>query len=206
MNEGGAGPHPGPIGRAKRLDDADLVRLARDGDVTAYEQLVRRYQSVAVRTAYVLTGSAAVADDVAQEAFIKAFGALPRFEATRPFRPWLLRIVANEAHNRRDADARHATLALRLADHSLQREPPNPPETAALAHERRATLLAAISALERNDREAIACRYFLDLSEVEMSEVLGLARGTVKSRLGRALARLRARLDPNAFDQEHVHE
>ena len=82
------------------LEDAELVDLARDGDVRAYEELVSRYQGLAYRVAWLVARQAGEAEDAVQEAFVKAYYALPRFRPGAPFRPWLLRIVANEARNR----------------------------------------------------------------------------------------------------------
>ena len=93
-------------------DDAELAERARRGDVAAYERLVRRYQQLAVRTAYVITGQSADAQDAAQEAFVKAYYAMGRFRSGAPFRPWLLRIVANEAINRRRSSRRKAARSL----------------------------------------------------------------------------------------------
>jgi RNA polymerase sigma-70 factor (ECF subfamily) len=160
----------------------------------AYEELVRRYQDVAVRTAR-LIAPAVDADDAAQEAFVKAWIALPRFRPGAPFRPWLLRIVANEARNRRRSAGRREGLAIRaMADRPSDDAAPSP-EAAALALERRTTLLAALNRLRHEDREVIGARYLLDLSEAETADVLGIPRGTVKSRLSRALTRLRSSLD-----------
>jgi RNA polymerase sigma-70 factor (ECF subfamily) len=160
----------------------------------AYEELVRRYQDVAVRTAH-LIAPAADADDAAQEAFVKAWIALPRFRIGAPFRPWLLRIVANEARNRRRSAGRREGLAIRATVDRPSDDAAPSPEAAALLVERRASLLAAVNRLRDEDREVIAARYFLDLSEAEAADVLGIPRGTVKSRLSRALARLRASLE-----------
>lgn len=157
----------------------------------AYDELVRRYQDVAVRTAH-LIAPAADADDAAQDAFVKAWIALPRFRPGAPFRPWLLQIVANEARNRRRSAGRREGLALRATVDRPSDDAAPSPEAAALLSEQRASLLAAINRLRDEEREIIAARYFLDLSEVESAEVLGVARGTVKSRLSRALVRLRA--------------
>lgn len=175
------------------LEEAELVDRARHGDVAAYEELVRRYQDLAMRTAYVITGGAD-APDAVQEAFVKAYYSLGRFRADRPFRPWLLRIVANEAINRRRSARRHANLALRAAEGRLPGDAVPSPEGAALAQEKQEELLHAVNGLRAEDRLLIAYRYWLDLSEAEMAEALGCARGTVKSRLSRALARLRQRL------------
>ena len=172
------------------LEDADLVEQAKRGDVRAYEELVRRYQGIAFRTAYVVSGSAADAEDAAQAGFVNAYRALARFRTGAPFRPWLLRIVANEARNRRRSAGRRAHLALRVAEESSGEAAPSP-EAGLLAAERRQALVAALAGLRDDDRDVIACRYLLDLSEEETAAALGIRRGTVKSRLSRALARLR---------------
>lgn len=160
----------------------------------AYEELVRRYQDVAVRTAHLIAPDGD-AEDAAQEAFVKAWSALGGFRAGSPFRPWLLRIVANEARNRRRSAGRRSGLALRVAEDRPSGDAAPSPESAVLAHERRVTLLAALGVLRHDDRAVIAARYLLDLSEAETAEVLRLPRGTVKSRLSRALARLRGVLE-----------
>jgi RNA polymerase sigma factor (sigma-70 family) len=180
------------------LDDAEWIKRAQRGDVDAYEELVRRYQGIAHRTAYLITNDAGEAEDAAQNAFIKAFYALGRFRADASFRPWLLKIVTNEARNRRRAAVRRAGLELRLAEDRRRGDAAPSPEAAVLATEPRRRLLEAVNALSDNDREVVALRYFLELSEAEMATVLGCARGTVKSRLSRALERLRAvmELDP----------
>ena len=182
-------------------EDTELVERARHGDEDAYAALVTRYQALAARTAYVITGSDADAEEAAQEGFVKAFYALDRFRAGAPFRPWLLRIVANEAINRRKAAGRRPTVDLSVA---LDRPSPDTalsPEGAALASERRDGVLGALRKMRQEDRLVIAYRYFFDLSEVEMADALGVARGTVKSRLSRALVRLRALMGEVAVDE-----
>jgi RNA polymerase sigma-70 factor (ECF subfamily) len=188
------------------LDDAGLIELAQHGDVRAYGELVERYREVAFRTAYLIARNAADAEDAAQDAFVKAYYALDRFRSPEPFRPWILRIVSNEARNRRRSAGRRERLALRLSE---RRGPggaaPSPdaaaiadesraPLLAAIADESRATLLAAIETLPERDRLVIGYRYLLDLSEAETAVALGVRPGTVKSRLSRALERLRAAL------------
>jgi RNA polymerase sigma-70 factor (ECF subfamily) len=179
------------------LEDAELIERARAGEVMAYEELVRRYQDVAMRTAHLISPDGD-AEDAAQEAFIKAYRALPRFRAGAPFRPWLLQIVANEARNRRRSAGRRAGLALRAVEDRPSDDAAPSPESAVLAHERQRVLLAAVNALRDEDREVIGARYFLDLSEAETAEALGIPRGTVKSRLSRALDRLRAGMTAGA--------
>jgi RNA polymerase sigma-70 factor, ECF subfamily len=169
-----------------------LVERARRGDLAAFEALVLAYQSLAFRTAFVIAGDAADAEEAAQDAFVKAHRALGRFRSGEPFRPWLLTIVANEARNRRRARGRRSALALRAA--AEPGAPVEDPEEAALATERRKQLLIAVEQLRDDDRDILACRYFLDLSEEETATTLGIARGTVKSRAHRALVRLQEEL------------
>ena len=176
------------------LEDVDLIERARDGDVRAYGDLVERYRGIAFRTAYLITRSAADAEDAAQEAFVKAYYALDRFRTQSPFRPWILRIVANEARNRVRSARRREGLALRLAEDRPSGDAAPSPEAAALDRERHEVLLAAMAQLPEPDRQIITCRYLLDLSEAETADTLGIRRGTVKSRLSRALGRLREAL------------
>ena len=173
--------------------DAELVERARKGDVMAYEELIRAYQDVAIRTAAAFAPDGD-ADDATQEAFVKAYRALGRFRQGAPFRPWLLRIVANEARNRRRSAGRRAGLALRSAEDRRPGEAAPSPESAILADEERRWLHAALQTLRPDDRDVIVARYFLELNEAETAELLGIPRGTAKSRLARALARLREAL------------
>ncbi len=151
------------------------------------------HQGIALRTAYVVAGNAADAEEAVQDAFVKAYRALWRFRPGAPFKPWLLRIVANEARNRRRSAGRRAALALRATQEPSGEAAPSP-EAALLGAEQRAELIEALNRLPENDREALACRYFLDLSEAETAAALGVRPGTVKSRVSRALERLRAEL------------
>jgi RNA polymerase sigma-70 factor (ECF subfamily) len=181
-------------GRPLDETEEQLVERAQKGDVPAYEELVRRYQDVAFHLAYTITGSADEAQDAAQEGFLRAYHALPRFRAASRLRPWLLTIVANAARSRRSAATRHPTLALSAAADRPSDDSAQSPEAAALAAERRRELLAAVNALTGDDQLVIAYRYFLDLTEAEMAAAIGCPRGTVKSRLSRALGRLRQQL------------
>ena len=155
---------------------------------------MRRYQGIAFRTAYVLSGNAADAEEAAQDGFVKAYRALGRFRRGSPLQPWLLRIVANEARNRRRSAGRRERLALRAAAEVRPGDAVPSPEAALLAGESRRRLLEAVERLSDEHRDAIACRYLLDLSEDETAAALGVRRGTVKSRLSRALERLREEL------------
>jgi RNA polymerase sigma factor (sigma-70 family) len=175
--------------------DSELFARAQRGDTAAYEEIVHRYQQLAFRTAYVITGSAVEAEDAAQDAFVKAYRALDRFRLGADPRPWLLRIVANEARNRVRASGRRQGLEMRLAEGFRQGDAAPSPEAAAVAAEDRSRLLALVNSLPEDDRLVIASRYFLELSGTETASALGIAEGTVKSRLSRALAKLRSRLE-----------
>ncbi len=176
-----------------RVSEADLIVRARQGDEAAWETLVREHQQAIFRLAYLLLGDADDAEDVAQEAFIRAFHALARFDATRPVRPWLLSIAANLARNRRRSLGRYLQ--------ALTRAGRVEPEPVAMLGERSAeqweaqTLWQAVQRLSRSDQEIVYLRYFLDLSEAEVASALEVAPGTVKSRLHRAMSRLRAIVD-----------
>jgi len=177
------------------LDDGELVARSRRGDEHAFEELVLRYSDLAFRTAYLATANAADAEDAALEAFLKARQALGRFHENAPFRPWLLRIVGNEARNRRRAAGRREGLELKAARAGRPGDAAPSPEAAVLAAERRAELLSALERLEPDFRQVVACRYLLELDVAETAAALGIPEGTVKSRLSRALERLRQEME-----------
>jgi RNA polymerase sigma-70 factor (ECF subfamily) len=156
---------------------------------------VRAHQGIAFRTAYVIAGNAADAEEAAQDGFVKAYRALARFRRGAPFRPWLLQIVANEARNRRRSAGRRAGLALRAAEEVRPGDAVPSPEAALLDDERRAELVAAVNELREEERDVIACRFFLGLSEDETAQTLDVKLGTVKSRTARALERLRGEVE-----------
>ena len=143
--------------------------------------------------ASLIAGPAEAADAV-QDAFLKAYVALDRFRADAPFRPWVLRIVANESKNRRRSSRRREQLTLRLAEDRPSGDAAPSPEAVVLERATTERLLAALSALPERDRLVVGYRYLVELTEEETAAVLGIRRGTVKSRLSRALARLRASL------------
>ncbi len=165
--------------------EADLVRRARAGDQAAYEQIVRQHQEAVFRLAYLFLGSAQDADDLAQEVFIRAFRALDRFDNSRPLRPWLLSITANAARNRRRAVGRYVAVLRRLIV----------PEPSVAAEAERAleaqALWQAVRRLSAVDQKVIYLRCFLELSVSEAADAMQVEPGTVKSRLSRALDRLR---------------
>jgi RNA polymerase sigma factor (sigma-70 family) len=182
-----------PVAPAAQTDAA-LVEAARGGDVASYRRLVERFQPVAHRTAFAL-GAGEETADVVQEAFVKAFLALGRFRVGEPFRPWLLAIVVNETRNRWRWSHRHPTVPLPLVGEDMSSSDRTPEQTAE-DRETSRLLRDAVVALPTRQREVVVCRYLLDLSERETSQVLGIPGGTVKSRLSRGLAALREVLHP----------
>ncbi|WBQ02287.1 RNA polymerase sigma factor [Kribbella sp. CA-293567] len=161
----------------------------RGGETAAYGELVLLHASVAKRTAAFL-GAGSDADDVVQEAFVKAYRSLASFREGAAFRPWLLRIVANETRNALRSRGRRA----RREEWAALPDELFDPAEEAVAAERRGQLLAAVRELPEQYRLVVTCRYLLELDEQETATVLGWPRGTVKSRLHRALGRLRAQL------------
>jgi RNA polymerase sigma-70 factor (ECF subfamily) len=175
-----------------RPREEELVERARRGDGDAFGELVLAHQRIAFRTAYLLLGNSADAEDAAQVGFVKAWQALPRFRRGAPFRPWLLAIVANEAKNRLRAGGRRAGLLERAAvETGVSGDAAPSPENELERGEQRARLRAALGTLNDDQRLTVGLRYLLDLDEAEVAAILGVRRGTVKSRIARALERLR---------------
>lgn len=167
--------------------EADLVIRARQGDQAAWETLVELHQTAVFRLAYLLLGDADEAEDVAQETFIRTFRKLNQFDTARPLRPWLLRIASNLAHNHHRGVGRYlaALHRLHLVETHISAESENWQEMEAQA------LWQAVRRLHLKDQQIIYLRYFLELSVNEVADTLEIPLGTVKSRLFRALARLR---------------
>lgn len=177
------------------MNDSQLVRQVLKGDQEACTRLVRQYQESVFRMAYLILGDADEAKDIAQETFIRALKALPTFDMSRPLRPWLVSIAANLARNRYHAQGRQiaAMQRLYLAD---------PDQLAMPSPQNAESIWQEVQQLEAPDQEIIYLRYFLDLSIAETAAALHIAEGTVKSRLHRALQRLRDLIQL----QEQAHE
>jgi RNA polymerase sigma-70 factor (ECF subfamily) len=176
------------------LNEHEQILRAKSGDVAAFEILVRAHQQIALRVAYLVAWDAGVAEDVTQEAFVKAYRALPRFRDDAAFRPWLLRIVRNEALNHRRRRGRQERLTLRVAHDPISGGAAPSPETTVIAGVERETVLAAVADLPDRYQDIVNLRYLAGLSEAETAETLGVPVGTVKSRTARALDRLEATL------------
>lgn len=176
--------------------DHELIVAAIEGDVAAFGRLVGRYQRDAVRIAAIALGSATDADDVAQDAFVKIHRSLPGFDLTAPFRPWLYRIVVNTARSRQRTGRRQHDLRLRVAatESAPEAASPDGPADIAVLLDQRRHLVDALNRLSADDRLILTYRWYEDLSEAEMAAALDCPAGTVKSRLSRAMQRLRTEL------------
>jgi RNA polymerase sigma-70 factor (ECF subfamily) len=149
------------------------------------------HEDVSFRAAYLIVRDSSEAEDVTQEAFIRAYKALERFDPEQPFRPWLLRIVTNLSFNSTRGSKRRHAMTERVAAQA-PRNGASGPELAAEAADEARLVWEAVGALPKDDQELIYLRYFLDQSEQEMAAAIRRPAGTVKSRLHRALRRLRA--------------
>ena len=171
------------------MDESTLVRHAANGDAAAWEPLVLAHQEAVFRLSYLLLGDPDDAEDVAQETFLRAYRSLHLFDDSRPLRPWILSIAANLARNRRRAAGRYLAALRRL----VFADPPDRTsiEEKSVMNIEAQSLWEAVQRLDEASRQIVYLRYFLALSVEETAEVLGVAAGTVKSRLHRALGRLR---------------
>jgi RNA polymerase sigma-70 factor, ECF subfamily len=171
------------------VTEADLVSRARGGDADAWAILIQMHQEAVFRLAYLILGHAGDAEDIAQDTFIRAYRYLYKFDTSRALRPWLLSIAANLARNHLRSLGRYWRQLQRAA--RLNPEPISDVERDAAGRAEAQALWHAIRQLDPVDQEIIYLRYFLELSVDETAESLNIAAGTVKSRLHRALGRLR---------------
>jgi RNA polymerase sigma-70 factor, ECF subfamily len=175
-------------------DETLLLARARGGDVSAFEEVVRRHQRRVYGVALRIVRSHAVADDVAQEAFVRAWRSLDRFEVTRPFAPWVCRIAANLAVNHvRSPVAREDPL---VEDRERAVDPGSDPLGSLLDAEAREVLEGALGSLSAEQRAVFVLRTVEEMSYREIAEALGVSPGTVMSRLFRARERLARSLAP----------
>jgi RNA polymerase sigma-70 factor (ECF subfamily) len=182
-----------PLPLGARDDESALAARAAAGDHDAYAALVRPHEAVAYRVAVAITGRSAGAQEAVQNAHLKAYRSLRRFRAGAAFRPWLLRIVVNEAHNVRRSERRHERLAARAAE---RLEPAGAgTDEGVLEREEVATVLRALGRLSDSDRLIVALRYFAELADADAAALAGTTRGAYRVRLVRARRRLQALLE-----------
>ena len=174
--------------------EVDLLAKARGGNLFAFEEIVRRYQRRVYAVARRIVRRHDVADDVAQEAFLRAYRALDRFDLERPFGPWFCRIAANLAINEvRSPEAREEGLP---EGHGETPSRAKNPLDGVLEREAREVLGAALARLPAEQRAVFVLRSLEELSYREIAEALGISEGTVMSRLFRARQRLAEALKP----------
>jgi RNA polymerase sigma factor (sigma-70 family) len=175
-----------------REREPELLVRAKRGDHEAYASLVRPYERVAYRVAAAITGRHADAEEAMQNGFVKAYRSLNRFRAGATFKPWLLRIVVNEAHNVVRDRRRHLRLETRAAQH--HETAGAGADEAVLAREETETVLAALARLNEADRVALALRYFAELPDGEAAALVGASTQAYRVRLVRARRRLQSLL------------
>jgi RNA polymerase sigma-70 factor (ECF subfamily) len=171
------------------LTEQELVSHARRGENAAWAELIRLHEEAVFRLAYLHLADPAEAEDAAQECFIRAYRNLNRFDAARPLRPWLLRIVSNLALNRMRSVGRYLAALQRAA----QQQPPMAvgPDAKSDEETESRELWSTVRMLPERMQTVLYLRYFLELSLDETAQALNLAEGTVKSQTHRALEKLR---------------
>jgi RNA polymerase sigma-70 factor, ECF subfamily len=171
------------------LDESTLVRSAANGDAAAWESLMVTHQKAVFRLAYLLLGDPDDAEDIAQDSFLHAWKAIAGFDPTRPLRPWLLSITANLARNRRRSAGRYFAALMR----AFRDEPASEGiEEQNVQNFQANELWKAVQKLNVLDQQIVYLRYFLELPVADTAQILQVAEGTVKSRLSRALEKLRS--------------
>ncbi len=171
--------------------EQDWIRRAQRGELAAYDALVRAYETLAFRAAYLVTHDTQEAADAAQDAFVRAYRSLHSFRLGEPFRPWLLRIVTNQALNRIQAQQRRTRMTERYVQTMNAMTDTPTPQRNLEAREQNETLMRAVGRLKPEEQALIALRYFLELPESQVADALNIPQGTVKSRMHRTLAKLR---------------
>ena len=172
------------------MSEIELIQRACQGDQAAWSRLLQIHQLAVYRLAYLWLADAAEAGDITQEVFVRTFRTLNRLDPSLPLRPWLLRVTTNLVHNRHRQFKRYLAALARWWQ--MEDEPVEPPPGEALESQWEAkTLWRATRRLRPSDQEIIYLRYFLELSIAETAQAASIAPGTVKSRLHRALDRLR---------------
>jgi len=170
------------------LDDPTLVERARAGSREAAGELFRRHWEPVWKAAYALVGRRALADDIAQDALVRAFGALEQFDAARPLGPWLKRIAVNRAIDELRSERRLRLVEPTESDQAAERREPDD------------AIVAAVRGLDVGKRLVVVMHFWLGYTVTEVADALAVPAGTVASRLSRALAQLRADLEVERAD------
>ncbi len=167
------------------MDERAAVERLKEGDVGGLETLVDRYHTRAARAAYLVVRDRALAEDVAQDAFVRAYERIGGFDAERPFGPWFMKLILNEAVGVARRRERAASREMAGAEEILARlaDPGAGPYGLAEAAEARRRVWRALEELPPVQRAAIVQRYYLGMSEAEMSERGESPPGTIKRRL-----------------------
>lgn len=165
-----------------------LMQRAQAGDDVAWQELIDTYREDVFRLTYLMLNNAEDAQDVTQETFIRALANLQRFDKTRPFRPWVLKIASNLCRNHK-RNLRRYWQAIWAFTHEPDADE-LPVEKQIIQQEEVSAMLMAVRSLRPAEEEIIYLRYFLDLSVAETAQILNIKAGTVKSRLYRALQQL----------------
>ncbi|MEO5988410.1 MAG: sigma-70 family RNA polymerase sigma factor [Candidatus Eisenbacteria bacterium] len=182
-------------------DDNALVAASQKGDQAAFAELVRRYQRAVYRVAYALTRNTADADDLAQETFVRAWGAIGRFELGQPLHPWLARIATNQAYSLfRHRKRRPETSIEPLVEAGMQWGTDDDPADHTATNERSAHLRACFEQLSQEHQAVLALRAVQDLAYDQIAGALGVPVGTVMSRLSRARAELKRLMQAQSGD------
>ncbi len=171
-------------------DQENIIARARRGDADAFEQLVVAYRDQVFRLALRMCGSEADADEVAQEAFLSAWKALPNFRGESQFSTWLYQLTTHAAIDLMRREKRQIAAADDITEVSAADPAPSPQQQAEQS-EQREIVRDAILQLAPEQREVVVLRFMEELSYEEIGAVLKLPSGTVKSRLNRAKAQLK---------------
>ena len=187
------------------MEDRIAISRLKQGDLSALEPLIKRYQVQAVHAAYAIVYDRALAEDVAQSAFIKVVERIHQFDEERPFGPWFFRIVVNDAIKVAQKQKRTISLEEQLDEPAAQlaewlTDPALKPEPMMEQKEMRESILRAIQRLTPEGRAVIVMRYFLDMSEADMSAKMRRPLSTIKWWLREARQRLRNLLEPTKVE------
>ena len=180
-------------------DEREAINRLKEGNVLGLKTLVQTYQVQAVRAAYLITRNKALAEEIAQDAFLRVYERIGQFDGERPFAPWFFRIVTNLAIKAAKKEARTFSLDSPMTDSEetiLELIPdklPEPDDKIAM-QQLQEEVRQALNKLTPKQRSVIVMRYYLDMSETEMSDKLEIAPGTVKWHLYAARERLRTLL------------